>query len=76
MISTIVCLLFLPLLVAVLLMLFRGSAGPTVPRWIALVGSLATLAVSLAAAVSLGELPAPAADRGAVQPQLKPVTSG
>lgn len=71
MISTIVCLLFLPLLVAVLLMLFRGSAGPTVPRWIALVGSLATLAVSLAAAAQFKELPAPAADRGAVQPRVE-----
>lgn len=71
MISTIVCLLFLPLAVAVLLMLFRGSAGPTVPRWIALIGSLATLAVSIAAAAQFREIPVPGADRGTVQPRVE-----
>lgn len=71
MISTIVCLLFLPLLVAVLLMLFRGSAGPAVPRWIALMGSLATLIVSLVAAAQFRDLPTLGADRGSVQPRVE-----
>ncbi len=71
MIFTIVSLLFLPLAVAVLLLLFRGSAGPAVPRGIALVGSLATLAVSLAAASQFRELPARSEDSSTVQPRVE-----
>jgi NADH-quinone oxidoreductase subunit M len=71
MISTLVCLLFLPLAVAVLLMLFRGSAGPTTPRWIALAGSIVTLIVSLSAASQFKALPEKSADSGPVQPRVE-----
>src|SRR5215212_3407166 len=61
--------LFLPLAVAILLLVGRRMFSRETSRKFALIGSLATLVVSLALANQYVQLPADAAPRSPVQPR-------
>lgn len=56
MIGYLFALMLLPLVTAVLLMLFRASAGQNTARWMALIGSLVTLCVAVVAVSKYNDL--------------------
>ncbi len=56
MIGFLIALMILPLATAVLLMLFRDSAGQNTARWMALVGSVVTLCVAVTTVAKYQEL--------------------
>ncbi len=70
MIGFLIALMILPLATAVLLMLFRDSAGQNTARWMALVGSILTLCVAVTTVAKYRELIVPTASQP-VQPRIE-----
>lgn len=70
MIGYLFALMLLPLATAVLLMLFRASAGQNTARWMALIGSLVTLCVAVVAVSKYNDLIRPTASQP-VQPRIE-----
>ena len=70
MIGFLIALMILPLATAVLLMLFRDSAGQNTARWMALIGSVVTLCVAVTTVAKYQDLLIPTASKP-VQPRIE-----